>query len=623
MTNEMAQAMRSETTLKSRILRLTALTLILAGFASFGAMIVYRQLRSGVSQKATAETLERTARAQIEALVPTFLLPEQSQGSALLLSHVKSEEGLEDIRIIGKGGSLPTEFSDCKLTRVVAHCVSHTGTEVGVVVPIVEVDQDFGYLFKTKRVENAIAGDQFQLVAELVAVALLGVFIVLLIGTTRITAIQVPQALDQLAAWIETVVDKSDSAPAPNLAFKEFNSLGGKIAQIIADRQKVRDQAQFGALAEQVAHDVRSPLVALQMIAATESGIPEEKRILLQSAVARIRDITNHLQTKSKVAPLESVESKSSLSTELVFSLLESIISEKRIQYSGQSGIQINTTLDLKSYGLFAKVNAVEFKRVLSNLINNGVEALQEDGSVNITLFSTGPNITLKLEDNGNGIPSEVLPRLMQRGASFGKINGSGLGLFHARSSIESCGGKLSIESEVGQGTTLTIQLPMAEAPSWFSSELRLEKNSLVLILDDDPTIHGTWDTRFSEILTPNSGIKLLHFNLATNFEAWLSEAPPGVRFICLMDYGLISGGATGLDIIEKFELGDRAVLVTSRYEEERIRERCEKAGVRMIPKVLTAFVPILLEAQDELSDFQGLVKSQRKALTWKPNAVN
>ena len=68
------------------------------------------------------------------------------------------------------------------------------------------------------------------------------------------------------------------------------------------------------------------------------------------------------------------------------------------------------------------------------------------------------------VSDNGKGIAGENLSKAGQRGFSFGKANGNGLGLSHARSFVEAAGGKLTIQSRVGLGTMVTLSLPIVTA---------------------------------------------------------------------------------------------------------------------------------------------------------------
>lgn len=118
------------------------------------------------------------------------------------------------------------------------------------------------------------------------------------------------------------------------------------------------------------------------------SSIPEERRILIRNAVQRINDIANDLLEKSKSSKLGLTATVTS-SIDQMSPLIDSLVSEKRIQYRDRSNIEISVDLE-KSYGLFAKVNANEFKRVISNLINNSVEAANagEKTIINVSVFS-------------------------------------------------------------------------------------------------------------------------------------------------------------------------------------------------------------------------------------------
>jgi signal transduction histidine kinase len=71
--------------------------------------------------------------------------------------------------------------------------------------------------------------------------------------------------------------------------------------------------------------------------------------------------------------------------------------------------------------------------------------------------------ILLSIRDNGKGIPPEVLSKIGTQGLSYAKT-GTGLGLSHAIETIRKHKGDLKIESTLGQGTTVTLELPLSEA---------------------------------------------------------------------------------------------------------------------------------------------------------------
>jgi two-component system sporulation sensor kinase A len=137
----------------------------------------------------------------------------------------------------------------------------------------------------------------------------------------------------------------------------------------------------------------------------------------------------------------------------------------------------------LSSYGLFAEIESAEFKRVVSNLINNAAEAMDDKGTITLSVTESNVRIQICCSDNGQGIPTEIIGKLTQRGESHGKAKGSGLGLYHAKSSVEKWGGALTLHSQVGKGTSVTISLPKAQAPLWFVPTLTVLERSTVVVL--------------------------------------------------------------------------------------------------------------------------------------------
>lgn len=381
---------------------------------------------------------------------------------------------------------------------------------------------------------------------------------------------------------ISSVEDKSKSSDLIDSLPKSLNPHKKNLGRLIG---AVEDSAK-AQVALQVAHDIRSPLAALSVVSRDLVQIPEEKRILLRSAVLRIQDIANNLIKSAQKKQSDSVTEDSVL----VSGVVDSIVTEKRTQYRSKLGIEIFSRLERSGFGYFAKVSQVELSRVISNLINNSVEAMNDRGQVTVTVGGCETSVKIVVQDNGNGIPEDILEKLGQKGETHGKAGGSGLGLYHAKTTIESWGGKLSIESEIGKGTKVSVILPRHKTPEWFVSNLSIIPEQKIVILDDDETIHRIWNTRFDSLGINSQDI--VHLANDKDLSEWLlSNSTVSAMF--LMDYEINGSPNTGLDLIEIFNLKDRAMLVTSRFEEESVRSKCELLGVRLIPKNMVEHVEI------------------------------
>jgi signal transduction histidine kinase len=413
----------------------------------------------------------------------------------------------------------------------------------------------------------------------------------LVIRPTKILVESIPQLGSFLNGETQSIELPTDLGSTELTKVAEvLRDMGTRLRGSLAREKEIEIQAERSAaiaeISRQVAHDIRSPLTALSM-AAGNFSLPEEQRLLLRGAVARINDIANNLVSQNVLVGAN--DHKSEISRQLIQPLVESLISEKRIQINDDSRISITQTFSTKSYGLFIAVDPSEFKRVLSNLFDNAIESFLGKGTVQIHIAATEQSIELVVEDNGRGITPELLPSLMQKGATHGKPNGSGLGLYHAKRCVELWGGNIKIESELGKGTRVALTLPRMAPPRWFISTLNLTNAGRVVILDDDESIHQVWRSRLGNLAMP-----VHHFRFAKDLEAWaIANRELSESSAFLIDYELRGQVASGLDVIEKLALGSRAVLVTSHFEETSIRLRCELARVKIVPKTMAGSIPI------------------------------
>jgi signal transduction histidine kinase len=373
-------------------------------------------------------------------------------------------------------------------------------------------------------------------------------------------------------------------------------------------------------LSNQVAHDIRSPLTVLLMITRDLPSIPEEERLLIRDAVNRIHDIANDLLDKNKK---KNLEQDNTLSLQLIPGIIDKIITEKRIQYRSFKNISMDFSLTHSSFGLFSYLNPHDFKRILSNLINNSVESLPDhQGNIVISCTSTPHHIEINIKDNGKGIPSHILSQLGRKGFSFGKEKGHGLGLFHAQQIVQLWSGQLLLSSVPNQGTTVTIQLPQASPPTWFMSSIQFSAHSTIVILDDDHLIHHIWDKRIKEIRPTEHQISIQHFYTPEEVLEWKKQNNQTHLVYYLFDFEFLGHTLSGLDLFEKLGITSRKYLITSRHEDFSIQKRCEEKNILLLPKSLAEFIPInLSQYQNHHVDYVYIDDDELLRKSWERSA--
>jgi signal transduction histidine kinase len=421
---------------------------------------------------------------------------------------------------------------------------------------------------------------------------------------------------------VKTASDALEAGRVPNIAFKDhpisdLRSLSRSVSKFSEsikhyDKQfqehaiasiRAEQRAALAAQAQQVAHDIRSPLSALELFLESFEQMPEDMRTVMKGCVSRVIDVSNSLLENFKatevVAPIatEGTQAAEGIMGAkencLLVALIDPIVSEKRIQYKNRKGLKIKANYTADSYGLFSLVTPQLFKRNLSNIIDNAVEAIENEGEVNITLRAAeGDKVRITVEDNGKGISQDRLAEIGKKGLTFGKENGSGLGIFYTKKAVEEAGGVFTISSELGKGTKVQALMVKAAIPGWFIPDLRVAAGSKVVILDDDPSIHHLWKERFK--LFPS--ISLIHFSKASDLVEHHDNST-GLSSISLYlcDYELLGQTQNGLDVVEQLSVAGRSVLVTTHYNNDAIRNRCAKLDVRLLPKRLARWVPIIV----------------------------
>ncbi len=399
---------------------------------------------------------------------------------------------------------------------------------------------------------------------------------------------------------LQTLFQKS--LPMNNLELSLLrDAFNNAFRNLVALEDKVQEQkvhAQMTKVALQVAHDIRSPLAAIAMTASQASGVSTaEQRQILTLAAAQIKLIADDLLKRYQTTKSPSLGDGfvgPTFPAQLVIFHVEALVPSLQIQCKARKDIVLTLEATMPSVRwAFAGFEPLTLGRVLSNIVQNAVEAIGEKGTIVIRVISMGTDLAIEVEDSGKGIPAEVLSRLLTQGGSYQKSGGTGFGLSHAITTLRSWGGDVLVSSVPNRGTRVLLVLPTVPPPSGIVSGLSFVKAGSIVVLDDDSLIHSAWALKLSEGIS-NGSLYLQTFARASDLAKWVERSPDlAKKSLFLVDYDLGAGVPNGLEVIEDLSLAKQAILVTGQDKNQEVLRSIIKAGVRLLPKELIPWVPI------------------------------
>ncbi|WJH36898.1 ATP-binding protein [Paenibacillus sp. CC-CFT747] len=241
---------------------------------------------------------------------------------------------------------------------------------------------------------------------------------------------------------------------------------GGRVEHIviigrdISERRKAEEfllQSEklsvVGQLAAGVAHEIRNPLTTIKGFLQVYKR--EDHRIqhadLLLSELERIEIITGELLSMAKPQAVQLTRTDIRELIEYTIEFLSPQALMNRIEFTRR--------YEEASFPVLCEKN--QLKQVFLNLLKNAIEAMPAGGEIRITLHRiSGEECLILVEDQGCGIPEELLPRLGQPFYSL-KEKGTGLGLMICHRIIKQHKGTITYTSKVKAGTRVEIRLPL------------------------------------------------------------------------------------------------------------------------------------------------------------------
>ena len=240
---------------------------------------------------------------------------------------------------------------------------------------------------------------------------------------------------------------------------------------IMAVKLKELDQLKDDFVSS-VSHELRSPLAAISgyvelMTRKPLEQIPVEKRTkafgIIQESTTRltgfINDILDLAKIKAGRVDIRKTNVHLGKSIEEIVGLFAPLFEKKKITGT----VAVPAELPILA------LDEEKMKQVVTNLISNAYKFTPEGGRITVSAEDSGETITVAVTDTGIGIPKDYVNQLFERFTQvpgtrekMGGPKGTGLGLAIAKGIVEAHGGKIWVESEVGQGSSFKFTLPKA-----------------------------------------------------------------------------------------------------------------------------------------------------------------
>jgi len=238
-----------------------------------------------------------------------------------------------------------------------------------------------------------------------------------------------------------------------------FNSMADRLVELQEDIRKQERQVMFGRIAAGLVHDLSHPIqnignsckLILKMW--EDAEYRDTFRRMVEREMQVVKRVLEDLQNIAKPIPLERFP------IELNRSVGESIESMQPLAET--AGITLRA--ELAPEPLFIEGDVFALGRVYRNLVVNAIQATAPGGLVVAAVQAVDGRVQVRVYDTGCGIPADRLQAVFEDFVTT-KRRGLGLGLAITRKIVEQLGGKISVASEVGKGTTFVIDFPRTTA---------------------------------------------------------------------------------------------------------------------------------------------------------------
>ena len=251
----------------------------------------------------------------------------------------------------------------------------------------------------------------------------------------------------------------------PEYGPHEFRRLAESFNRMVDELQRADQQRRN--LTADVAHELRTPLHIIQgNLEGVLDDVYESDAEHITATLEETRLLARLVEDLQTLSLAEAGQ----LALEREPVDVAELLADVHTSFSGQAeaaglDLRVEASGDLPT--IIGDANRLD--QVLGNLVANAVRHTPSGGAITLQAEPIEGGVRIAVDDTGEGIPAEDLPHIFDRfwrgnrSRSRGGGAGSGLGLAIARQLVQAHGGTICVESETGQGTTFTIELPAGE----------------------------------------------------------------------------------------------------------------------------------------------------------------
>jgi two-component system, NtrC family, sensor histidine kinase HydH len=231
-----------------------------------------------------------------------------------------------------------------------------------------------------------------------------------------------------------------------------------RTAELVETHKRLVMQERIAALgraAAQVAHEVKNPLAGLLLYSLhlkSKATSFSESEI---SLVDKIVDTINHLNSRVEQILGFARPVNLRVRSENLNQIIDDILDLLRPQLTAN---KVDVRLSLGQQPIYATMDESSMRGALMNLMLNAIEAMPQGGTLTIAAEELDETLRLEITDTGTGIGDEEAKKILEPFYTT-KAQGLGLGMPYAKKIVDQHGGMITLNSRIGEGTTITITL--------------------------------------------------------------------------------------------------------------------------------------------------------------------